>query len=67
MLSAGALVFFNPVWKTLFGSEFVSVKFFTDGNFPTNDIGPVMRLAAMFGAFAAFPRRSAGGGIAGCG
>ena len=53
MLSAGALVFFNPAWKMLFGSEFVSVKFFTDGNFPTNDIGPVMRLAAMFGAFAA--------------
>ncbi len=53
MLSAGALVFLNPAWKTLFGSEFVAVKFFTDGNFPTNDIGPVMRLAALFGAFAA--------------
>ena len=67
MLSAGALVFFNPVWKAfqdalaflnpagqvLPSAEFVSVKFFTDGNFPTNDIGPVMRLAALFGAFAA--------------
>ena len=53
MLSAGALVAFNPAWKAVFGTEFVKVAFFTDGNFPTNDIGPVMRLAALFGAFAA--------------
>jgi len=66
MLSAGALVFFNPAWKAFQdalafsirlgatpATDFVSVKFFTDGNFPTNDIGPVMRLAALFGAFAA--------------
>jgi predicted membrane-bound mannosyltransferase/DNA-binding beta-propeller fold protein YncE len=53
MLSAGALVVFNPVWKLVFGAEFVNVAFFHDGNFPTNDIGPVMRLAALFGAFAA--------------
>ena len=53
MLSAGALVAFNPAWRAVFGSEFVKVAFFTDGNFPTNDIGPVMRLAALFGAFAA--------------
>jgi uncharacterized protein (TIGR03663 family) len=53
MLSAGALVAFNPAWKAVFGTEFVNVAFFTDGNFPTNDIGPVMRLAALFGAFAA--------------
>jgi predicted membrane-bound mannosyltransferase/sugar lactone lactonase YvrE len=69
MLSAGALIFFNPAWKSfqdvlaflnfnpfgkvIRGEEFVSVKFFTDGNFPTNDISPVMRLAALYGAFAA--------------
>ncbi len=53
MLSAGALVFFNPAWKLFQGTEFVSVKFFTDGNFPTTDIGPVLRLASLFGAFAA--------------
>ncbi|HSD84446.1 MAG TPA: flippase activity-associated protein Agl23, partial [Anaerolineae bacterium] len=53
MLSAGALVAFNPAWKLFTGKEFVDVAFFTDGNFPTNDIGPVMRLAALFGAFAA--------------
>ncbi len=53
MLSAGALVALNPAWKAFTGTEFVKVAFFTDGNFPTNDIGPVMRLAALFGAFAA--------------
>jgi predicted membrane-bound mannosyltransferase/DNA-binding beta-propeller fold protein YncE len=53
MLSAGALVAFNPAWKAVFGTDFVNVAFFHDGNFPTNDIGPVMRLAALFGAFAA--------------
>ncbi len=53
MLSAGALVAFNPVWKLVFNSDFVKVAFFQDGNFPTNDIGPIMRLAALFGAFAA--------------
>jgi predicted membrane-bound mannosyltransferase/sugar lactone lactonase YvrE len=53
MLSAGALVVFNPAWKLVFNSDFVNVTFFHDGNFPTNDIGPVMRLAALFGAFAA--------------
>ncbi|NTU62791.1 MAG: TIGR03663 family protein, partial [Chloroflexi bacterium] len=53
MLSAGALVVFNPAWKLFFNSDFVNVTFFQDGNFPTNDIGPVMRLAALFGAFAA--------------
>jgi uncharacterized protein (TIGR03663 family) len=53
MLSAGALVALNPAWKLVFHTDFVSVAFFTDGNFPTNDIGPVVRLAALFGAFAA--------------
>ncbi|CAG0930001.1 Serine/threonine-protein kinase PknD [Thermoflexales bacterium] len=53
MLSAGALVAFNPAWKLFTGTDFVNVAFFTDGNFPINDIGPVMRLAALFGAFAA--------------
>ncbi len=53
MLSAGALVFFNPVWKLIFNSTFVDVTFFKDGNFPTNDVGLVLRLASLFGAFAA--------------
>ena len=53
MLSAGVLVFFNPLWQILYGTPFVDVKFFTDGNFPTVDVGLVLRLAAAFGMFAA--------------
>ncbi|HSD82654.1 MAG TPA: flippase activity-associated protein Agl23, partial [Anaerolineae bacterium] len=53
LLSPAALIILNPLWLMLFGVPFVEVAFFANGGFPTNDAGLVLRLAALFGAFAA--------------
>jgi uncharacterized protein (TIGR03663 family) len=53
MLSAGVLPTLNSVWQVLFHSPFVDVKFFADGNFPTNDVGLVLRVAAVAFGFVA--------------
>ncbi len=52
-LSPAALIVLNPLWLKFFGVPFVDVAFFSGGGFPTNDAGLVLRLAALFGAFAA--------------
>lgn len=53
MLSAGALPILNSLWLNIFHTSFVDVSFFADGNFPTNDVGLVLRLALVFSACAA--------------
>jgi hypothetical protein len=53
MLSAGALLILNPLWLRLFNTPFVDVAFFAGGSFPTGDVGIVLRLAAVLGAFTA--------------
>ena len=52
-LSPALLTLLNPMWLAIFRAPFVEVSFFESGNFPTNDIGPVARLAVTFAAFAA--------------
>ncbi len=53
MLSAGALPVLNFMWTNILHAPFVDVNFFANGNFPTTDVGLVLRLAVVFGAFAA--------------
>ncbi len=53
MLSAGALPILNAIWPNILRTPFVDVSFFADGNFPTGDVGLVLRLATVVGAFAA--------------
>lgn len=53
MLSASVLPIFNSIWKATYGLPFVDVKFFEGGNFPTNDVGLVLRLAAVTFTFIA--------------
>jgi predicted membrane-bound mannosyltransferase/DNA-binding beta-propeller fold protein YncE len=52
-LSPALLTLLNPLWQAIFRSLFVDVKFFESGNFPTNDVGPVARLAVTAAAFIA--------------
>jgi uncharacterized protein (TIGR03663 family) len=53
MLSAGLLPVLNWAWQLMFHAPFVDVTFFDGGNFPTTDVGLVLRLAAVPFAFIA--------------
>jgi predicted membrane-bound mannosyltransferase/DNA-binding beta-propeller fold protein YncE len=54
MLSAALLPILNSIWKILYQLPFVDVNFFEGGNFPTTDVGLVLRLGAVtFGFIAA--------------
>lgn len=53
MLSASVLPIFNSIWRAAYGVPFVDVKFFEGGNFPTTDVGLVLRLAAVTFTFIA--------------
>ena len=53
MLSAALLPILNSVWRILYQLPFVDVKFFEGGNFPTTDVGLVLRVAAVTFAFVA--------------
>jgi len=54
LLSAALLPILNSVWKMLYQTPFVDVNFFEGGNFPTTDVGLVLRIAAVtFGFIAA--------------
>ena len=53
LLSAALLPILNSVWKILYQLPFVDVNFFEGGNFPTTDVGLVLRLTAVTLAFIA--------------
>ncbi|MBI5564811.1 MAG: glycosyltransferase family 39 protein, partial [Chloroflexi bacterium] len=54
LLSAALLPILNSIWKILYQTQFVDVNFFEGGNFPTTDVGLVLRIAAVtFGFIAA--------------
>lgn len=53
LLSAALLPILNSVWKILYQTQFVDVNFFEGGNFPTTDVGLVLRIAAVTLAFIA--------------
>ncbi len=53
MLSAALLPILNSVWRILYQLPFVDVKFFEGGNFPTTDVGLVLRVAAVTFGFVA--------------
>ena len=53
MLSAGVLPTLNTIWQAVYQKPFVNVNFFEGGNFPTTDVGLVLRIAVVAFAFIA--------------